>query len=388
MKITIALKAKGLMHKSELIPNIPIELAQKLLNLGMIEYCIASDQWHLSPTAESLGWETSYGFEHVSIRQKKNQCLSRLDVNTESEIIKGVYRPIPMIASNMSTVCDANFCIQLYKLGALGVMHRAAPREHLFESVHKIAQECEWVAASVGVGYDQVALAIDLKAHGANIIFIDIAHGYSDTVIETARQIKASIPMARCGTKKMKVVIGNTTNIELMKEAKDVADAIKVGIAQGAACETKNTAGCTEKQFSATLKFKNISKELGIPVISDGGIREPKDMVYAIGAGANSIMAGSIFARCPESAAETLDMNGVPHKVYAGMASRYVQQRWKGGLKDGTCPEGGVRYLKVGEAIEPFLKRWSGALKSGITYAGGKDIQSFQETVEFVKLAT
>ena len=355
--------------------------------MGVVLLDSTCNTYRLNPLAEVVQWDVSYGFEHVAIKQRKNLCKSRLDVDVKSEIIKGVYRPLPMIAANMSTVCNAEFCIDLYKLGALGVMHRAAPREYLLESVHQIAKECEWVAASVGVGTDQVELAIDLKAHGANIIFIDIAHGYSDIVIETARRIKAAVPIARCG-KEMKVVIGNTTNIELMKEAKDVADAIKVGIAQGAACETKNTAGCTEKQFSATLKFKDLSKELGIPVISDGGIKEPADMVKAIGAGANSIMAGSIFARCPESAAEEIDLEGAPHKVYAGMASRYVQQRWKGGLKDGTCPEGGVRYLKVGEPLENFLKRWSGALKSGITYAGGKDIQSFQENVEFVKLAT
>jgi len=359
---------------------------QYLLNIGVLEFSLKDSCLLISPTARSIGWETSLGFEHVSFKQKKNQCTSRLDVDTTSEIIKGVYRPIPMIASNMSTVCNAEFCIQLYKLGALGVMHRAAPREHLFESIHKISSECQWAAASVGVGKDQVALAVDLMAHGANIIFIDIAHGYSDAVIETARAIKSP---GRCGPN-MKVVIGNTTNVNLMLEAKDVSDAIKVGIATGAACETKNTAGCTEKQFSATLKFKNISKELGIPVISDGGISEPADMVKAIGAGANSIMAGSIFARCPESAAPVVPhpTKGHPVKLYAGMASRWVAERWKGGLKDGTCPEGGVRYLGMGEPLEPFLKRWSGALKSGITYAGGKDIQSFQETVEFVRLAT
>jgi IMP dehydrogenase len=329
-------------------------------------------------------WDISYGFEHVAIKQKKNICKSRLHVDSTSEIIKGVFRPIPMIASNMSTVCNADFCIQLYKLGALGVMHRAASDDYILKSVEKIAENCSWVAASVGVGENQLELAQKLYERGANILFIDIAHGYSDSVLETARKIKENT------NGNVKVVVGNTTNTDLMYEAKDVADCIKIGIAQGYACETKNTAGCTEKQFSATLKFKNISKELGIPYICDGGIREGADMVKAIGAGANSIMAGSIFARCPESAAPVVShpTKGHPVKLYAGMASRWVAERWKGGLKDGTCPEGGVRYLGMGEPVESFLERWSGALKSGITYAGGKDIQSFQETVEFVRLAT
>lgn len=323
-------------------------------------------------------WELSLGFEDVSIKQKKNICKSRLDVDTTSEIIKGVFRPLPMMAANMSTVCNAEFINKLYKLGALGIMHRAAPKDHILSEITKIAAECEWVAGSIGVSEEDWGLAKEMIGRGCNIIFIDIAHGYSDSVIDTAKKLKDNYP-------DVKVVVGNTTNLDFIYEAAGVADAIKVGIAQGFACETKNTAGCTEKQFSATLKFKEVSRQLGIPVISDGAQREPADLVKAIGAGANSIMAGSIFARCPESAAEVIHRDGGVKKIYAGMASRYVQDKWKGGLKDGTCPEGGVRLMSIGESLDKFLERWSGALKSGITYGGGNNIQSFQDVVEFVK---
>lgn len=323
-------------------------------------------------------WEISLGFEDVAVKQKKNICKSRLEVDIESEIIKGVRRPIPMIAANMSTVCNSEFIIELYKQGALGVMHRAAPDDVILSEIAKIAEQCEWVAGSIGVSGKDKQLAAQMVARGCNIIFIDIAHGYSDTTFEMAKWLKDTFA-------NLKVVVGNTTNLDFIYDATSVADAIKVGIAQGYACETKNTAGCTEKQFSATLKFKEASRQLGIPVISDGGTREPADLVKAIGAGANSIMAGSIFARCPNSAAEMLHKDGVAKKIYAGMASRYIQDKWKGGLKDGTCPEGGVRLLDLGESLDALLERWSGALKSGITYGGGNNIQSFQDTVEFVR---
>jgi len=323
-------------------------------------------------------WEVSLGFEDVAVKQKKNICKSRLEVDTKSEIIKGVFRPLPMIAANMSTVCNADFINHLYKMGALGVMHRAAPDDHILSEIEKIAAECEWVAASIGVSERDKALATKMAERGCNIIFIDIAHGFSNVTFDMAKWLKDSFS-------DIKVVVGNTTNLDFIYEAAAVSDGIKVGIAQGYACETKNTAGCTEKQFSATLKFKEASRKLGIPVISDGGTREPADLVKAIGAGANSIMAGSIFARCPESAAEVFHKDGSVKKIYAGMASRYVQDKWKGGLKDGTCPEGGVRLLDLGETLDKFLERWSGALKSGITYGGGNNIQSFQDTVEFVR---
>lgn len=327
--------------------------------------------------------ERSFGFEDIAIKQKKNICQSRLDVNIESEIIRGIVRPIPMIAANMSTVVNSDFCINLFKLGALGIMHRADTDENLLKSIKEISKECDLVAASIGIGNDQFDLAKKMIKSGCNIITIDIAHGFSDSVLELGKKIKKQFPL-------IKLIIGNTTNTDIIYECYDFVDAIKVGIAQGLACETKNTAGCTEKQFSAVLKFKHLSQKFGIPIISDGGIRESADFTKSIAAGANSIMAGSIFARCPESAAETevkFNNDGTifsQKKIYAGMASRYVQEKWKGKLKEGTCPEGGVRYLDLGESLPKLLERYSGALKSGITYAGGKDIKTFQKNVEFV----
>lgn len=320
----------------------------------------------------------SLGFENVAIVQKKNKCESRLDAVIKSEVIKGIYLNIPLIAANMYTVTNPNFCVTLSKLGAMGVLHRAEKPDVLINNVNSMKKEIDLVAASVGVGDGQLDLAKQLIIAGVSIIFIDIAHGYSDSVINMARGIKNI-------SKEVKVVVGNTTNIGLLEESFDFADAVKVGIAQGFACETKNTAGCTEKQFSSVLKFKHRAKYLGMPIISDGGIREPADFVKAIGAGASSVMAGKIFAECTESAADWVEIDGRPKRLYAGMASAYTQDRWRG-LKEGTVAEGGVRYLEPGPSVGDLLGTYSGALRSGITYAGGTDISTFQDGVDFVKI--
>lgn len=322
--------------------------------------------------------EVSLGFHDIAIKQKRNICRSRLDVDITSEILREISIPSPFIASNMSTVTNSSFCITLYSLGALGVLHRAAPDNILIEETKKIARECSLVAVSIGVGQDQKELCSKLIKSGANIIVVDIAHGFCDQVINMGKWIKKTYP-------NIKIILGNTVNLDMLYEVSDFCDALKVGIAQGAACETKNTAGCTERQFSAILKFKEESKRLGLPIISDGSIKEPADCVKAIGAGANSVMMGSVFARCPESSAEIIEIDGVEKKIYAGMASRYVQEKWKGGLKPGTCPEGKITYLNIGESVDKLIERYSGALKSGITYAGGNSIKSFQENVEFVR---
>lgn len=367
----------GKLHSQ--IEKIAFDLVSKNLIIYNKEY----KEYRLSPILELSSLEKSLGFENVAIKQHKNICTSRLDVNIKSEIIRGVFVDIPLIAANMSTVINSDFYINLHKLGAFGILHRADSKENIISEIKKVAKECQWVAASIGTDLDQLDFSKEIIKHGCNIIVIDIAHGYSDVIFDLAKKIKKYSPYT-------KVVIGNATNPDIMYECYDFVDAIKIGIAQGMACETKNTAGCTEKQFSAVLKFKHLSKNFNIPIISDGGIREPADFVKAIAAGANSVMAGSIFAACPESAAELetiYSTNGTilsQHKIYAGMASEYVQNKWKGGLKAGTCAEGGVRMLNLGLSSDKLLERYSGALKSGITYAGGNDILSFQKNVEFV----
>jgi IMP dehydrogenase len=354
------------------------KLIDELKNLGILEF----DQvvgYYINPIYKQELFPRSFSFDDIAISQQKNIVRSRLDVDIKSEFIRGFGLDVPLIAANMSTVVNASFAISLYKLGALGILHRAQPENSILEEVKLVAKECNLVAASIGIEDDQFELAKKIISAGANILTIDIANGYSDKTLEIARKIKQY-------SKDIKIIIGNTTNIGLLSEAADVADAIKVGIAQGYACETKNTAGCTELQFSAVYKFKELSRAYGIPIISDGSIREPADFVKAIAAGANSVMAGKIFAACPESAAEIELVDNVQKKVYAGMASRYVQNKWKGGLKAGTCPEGGVRYLNIGENVEKLIERYSGALKSGISYSTSFNIDSFQKNVKFIRL--
>ena len=350
------------------------EIVLELKNKGLI---VGDDQtgYNINPYLEM---PKSLAFSDVAIMQGKNVCNSRSDANTRSEFVRGGELTTPIVAANMSAVTDAKFCNLLGSLGALGVLHRAWPlaSEYILEA-SKL--DGRWRAASVGAGPDQVKLATTLVDAGVNVIVIDIAQGYSPSVIKTGQEIKRLHP-------DVKLVVGNTINTELMYEVESFADAVKVGIAQGSVCETKNTAGSTMKQWSAVSNFKEVSRKLGLPIISDGSIKEPADFTKAIAAGANSVMAGRIFARCPESAAETVEVNGELKKMYFGMASREAQRRWRGGLKKGTCPEGKTDLIPLGESASDLITRYSGALKSGMTYAGADNVTTFQRVVKFIRV--
>lgn len=352
------------------------KLIYEFIKKNIIKFDYINNKYYIDPYFLIKTMDKSIGFNDAAILQGKNICNSRSGINIKSEIIRGVIRPIPLIASNMSSVSNSEFINKLFKLGAFGIMHRAINESILIEEIKLISKECEWTAASIGIGDDQFNLAENLIKSGANIIVIDIAHGYCNSVIELAKKIKIKFS-------DIKIIVGNTTNIDMLKETYKFIDGIKIGIGQGLACETANTAGCTEKQMSVVLKFKVLANEMGIPVISDGGIRGPSDFVKCIGGGASSAMAGSIFARCPESAAEIVEIDGVKKKIYSGMASRLIQEQWRGKVHN-DCPEGKTLFLDLGESVEKLLERYSGALRSGISYAGFDNIEDFKKGCEFI----
>jgi len=226
------------------------EIAFNLVAKNFILFNKENKQYYIKPGIELSHLERSLGFEEIAIKQKKNICLSRLDANIVSEAIRGVSLQIPLIAANMSTVVNVDFCIQLSKLGALGILHRADTRENTLASINKIAKVCEWVAASIGIEQDQFDWAKEIIKAGCNIITIDVAHGFSEPIIDLGKKIKKY-------NSDIKIILGNTTNPEIIYECYEFADAIKVGIAQGLACETKNTAAAPKNN---SLLYSNLNR--------------------------------------------------------------------------------------------------------------------------------
>lgn len=319
----------------------------------------------------------AYSFKEVSIRPQRSIADSRLAVSTKSEIARGVTLECPLIAANMKSVTNASFCIELGRLGAMGILHRAASNEWLIAQTRQMAKHLEWVATSVGIGNDQYDLAEALIASGSNIITIDIANCFSDNAIAFAKKLKTNYS-------NIKVILGNTTDPDIMDKV-DFVDAIKIGQASGFACATRPTTGVYFPQFSAVAQFKELSMRLGMPCISDGDIAEPEDFCKAIGAGANSAMAGRIFVRCTSSAGEVEIVNDVAVKVYAGMSSHYVQKDWKG-VRKGIASEGKVRYLPLGMPAADLIERYQGGLRSSISYSRATNITEFQDNVQFLRV--
>jgi len=156
------------------------------------------------------------------------------------------------------------------------------------------------VAGAVGIAYDTLDRVEALINASVDAISIDTAHAHTKGVIGILKDIKRNYPS-------IDVIAGNIGTAEAAKALVDAgADAVKVGIGPGSICTTRIVAGVGIPQLSAIHNAASAIKGSGVPVIADGGIRYSGDIIKAIAAGADSIMAGSLFAGVEEIAGDTI----------------------------------------------------------------------------------
>ena len=243
------------------------------------------------------------------------------------------------------------------------------------------------VGAAVGTKIDDLERAIALDKSGVDILFIDTAHGHSNSVIDAFKKIRKK---THCP-----IVVGNIATPEAAKDLiKLGVDAIKVGIGPGSICTTRVVAGVGVPQFTAIQEISSVASRSKIPMISDGGIRFSGDIVKALAAGGNCIMAGSLFAGTDESPGEVFLFQGRSYKSYRGMGSlgamargsadRYFQDEINESIK--LVPEGIEGRIPYKGAVSNVLFQLTGGLKSGMGYTGSKDLSSLRKNAKFIRL--
>jgi IMP dehydrogenase len=194
--------------------------------------------------------------------------------------------------------------------------------------------------------------------------------------------------MAKQGFPDVDIVAGNVATYEGAKALIEAgADGIKVGIGPGSICTTRVVTGVGVPQLSAIMNVAKATSGTDVSLIADGGIRYSGDMVKAIIAGADCIMAGGMFAGVEESPGETIILEGRKFKVYRGMGSleamesgskdRYFQDVEEDIKK--LVPEGIVGRVPYKGNIAEVITQFMGGLKAGMGYTGSKDIAALKE---------
>ena len=241
------------------------------------------------------------------------------------------------------------------------------------------------VAAAVGpFDFNRAMMLVEA---GVDALVVDCAHGHNMNVVKAVREIKASVAVD--------VVAGNIATREAASVLVDSVDGLKVGIGPGSICTTRIVAGVGVPQISAIANVAEVARDAGVPVIADGGIRYSGDIAKAIAAGADCIMAGSLFAGTDEAPGRVTTIKGRRYKQYRGMGSlgvmssgessdRYFQKKGIGRTK--FVPEGV-------EGVTPYVGRVSdviyqlvGGLKSAMGYTGSKTIPDLKKNGKFIRI--
>lgn len=245
------------------------------------------------------------------------------------------------------------------------------------------------VGAAVGVTADTIERVEALKNVSVDMVIIDTAHGHSKGVLDMVRLVKKTYP-------DLDVVAGNIATGAAAKALVDAgADGVKVGVGPGSICTTRVVAGVGVAQVSAIHDAAEAIKGSGVPVIGDGGIRYTGDIVKAIVAGADTIMAGSLLAGSEESPGETIIYEGRKFKSYRGMGSVEAMEK---GSKDRyfqdveddikkLVPEGIVGRVPFKGTVAEVMVQYIGGLRAGMGYAGAKDIDTLKKA-QFVQITS
>src|ERR1051325_7657086 len=242
------------------------------------------------------------------------------------------------------------------------------------------------VGAAIGATGDYLERAQELVARKVDVLAIDTAHGHSGGVMRAVKNIKSKFP-------DVQLITGNVATYEGVRELAALGvDGIKVGIGPGSICTTRVVSGAGVPQVTAIAECARATREAGVPLIADGGIKFSGDITKAIAAGADCVMIGSLLAGTDESPGETILYQGRPFKTYRGMGSlgamsqgsadRYAQE-----TNAKLVPEGIEGRVAAKGPIAELVYQLVGGLKSGMGYCGSPNIRELQLNARFLRIS-
>lgn len=317
-------------------------------------------------------------YDDVLLIPERSEVDSRSDVDLRVELA-GLELEVPVITANMDTITEAEMAIAVAEEGGLGVLHRFTPIERQAQLVERVKAENLPVGASLGLqGYLEDGER--LLAAGADLLVLDVAHGHMERVITAVRQLRNRFPEAR-------LAAGNVVTRQAVRDLADAgADIVKVGVGPGSMCTTRQVAGAGYPQFSAVLECAKAAEghERDVYIIADGGITKSGDIVKALGAGAQAVMIGGLFAGCQEAPGEVIEVDGDQYKQARGMASLGAA-RTNGKDTENYTPEGVSTLKPLNGSARKVVSELAWGTRSGLSYAGALTVPEFQRVSRFVE---
>ena len=213
-----------------------------------------------------------------------------------------------------------------------------------------------------------------------DIIVTDVAHFHNRNCFDAAKKILDEVSA--------EVVVGNIGTYEAAEDCLTKLDGVaglRVGIGSGSICSTSVVTRAGAPTLFATSQVADAVKECGsdVPIIADGGIRNPGDIAVALAVGASCAMMGNVFAGTSESPGRLVALEGRYYKEYYGMGSaaarqkRYAQDRYSQPSK--TINEGVEGWVPYRGSVSDIVAEFVGGLKAAMGYVGAQNVPEMWE---------
>jgi len=316
----------------------------------------------------------------------------RFETNKEKLVSELMTSEHLVTATEGTTLEDAELILKQFKIEKLPIVDKNKKLVGLITykdilRVQNYPNACKdklgrlLAGAAVGVTPDMYQRIDALVAVGVDVIAIDTAHGHSAGVINLVKKTKQDYP-------DLQIIAGNIATESGAQALIDAGvDGVKVGIGPGSICTTRVVAGVGVPQLTAIYEAAKACRKAGVPLIADGGITQTGDIVKAIAAGADTIMAGSLFAGTDEAPGDTIIFQGRKFKAYRGMGS---VEAMKQGSKDRyfqdveddvkkLVPEGIEGRVPYKGSLSEVTHQFTGGLRAGMGYCGAATIEQLKE---------
>ncbi|WP_028543411.1 IMP dehydrogenase [Paenibacillus taiwanensis] len=394
----------GIVHK-----NMPIEQqAEEVDRVKRSESGVITNPFSLSPNhtvAEADKLMGKFRISGVPIVDENNKLVGILTnrdlrfVHDFTIQIKDVMTCENLVTAAVGTTLQqAEVILQQHKIEKLPLVDEDNTLKGLitikdiekaiqYPNAAKDVQGRLLVGAAVGISGDTKERVAALVQAGVDAIVVDSAHGHHINILNAVRDIRANYP-------DLTIIAGNVATGEATRDLIEAgASVIKVGIGPGSICTTRVIAGIGVPQITAVYDCASVARELGIPVIADGGIKYSGDITKALAAGASAVMLGSLFAGTEESPGESEIYQGRKFKVYRGMGSLGAMKQ---GSKDRYFQDSSNEKKLVPEGIEgrvaykgplaDTIHQLLGGLKAGMGYCGTGSLKELQNDTQFVRI--
>lgn len=328
----------------------------------------------------------SLNYKDIHLIPNYSELKSRAEADTSVKLGKFTFK-LPIVPANMASCISYEKATWLSQNGYFYILHRFYDYDEILNwmrRMNKCSDLLPFVSISVGIKKRDIEFLAKVVDENLRLDFVtvDVAHGDHEEVIGMLGFLKA---LKLTVYPELFIVGGNIATRSAFQRMKPYVDAVKVGIACGASCITYNKTGFASPMFSTVKEIAEVKESHSMAgngegstppyvaplIIADGGISCNGDIAKALVAGADMVMAGSMFAWCIDSPA-MVDPTDPTKKLYFGSASAMNGNKKNIEGRTLSMPMNGMTYeQKMNEVRQD--------LASAVSYAGGNNLEAFTE---------